>query len=315
MISSIWKTSLRCTHCHDELIESNPGARVTLNCVRCTIDYEVSEGIYQFTNTNEFYEKEGFVSTGTDFSDSWIGRIKRYFARHHYLHDIARHVPAGSKVVEIGCGGGSRFLASRYQLLGVDLSTASTRQAATIYPAVIRADCVRLPLASGSVDAVVSSFILEHFEGESFEQFFAEMARVLRPGGRMVHYFDLENDAPFTRWAKTNDWYQALFIDERGHHCLRSYEIWEQGFARHGFITMGRRFSCKSWLQDLSIWSRLGDHRVAGWPGRFGRFMRMINLRGGRAADVAMCLYQDVIESFQPDSWASKVIWVLEKRS
>jgi ubiquinone/menaquinone biosynthesis C-methylase UbiE len=42
----------------------------------------------------------------------------------------------------------------------------------------------KLPLPNGSVDAVVSSVSAHHWEDR--EKGFAELARVLRPGGRMV---------------------------------------------------------------------------------------------------------------------------------
>ena len=193
-----------------------------------------------------------------------------------------------------------------------NLASQSAAVAASTYGSALRGDCTDLPLADASVDGVVSSFILEHLEGDAFERFFSEMRRILKPGGRMIHYFDLENDAPFTLWAKRQAWYGALFVDERGHHCLRSAQEWEQAFSRAGFATLRRRFSCKTWLQDLSIWSRLADPRVPGWAGLVGRTLRAINRAGNRPADALMCLYQDAVEPACPDSWASKVIWVLQ---
>jgi ubiquinone/menaquinone biosynthesis C-methylase UbiE len=47
-----------------------------------------------------------------------------------------------------------------------------------------RASAERLPLQDGSVDAVVSSVSAHHWENRV--KGFAELARVLRPGGRMV---------------------------------------------------------------------------------------------------------------------------------
>lgn len=45
-------------------------------------------------------------------------------------------------------------------------------------------DALRPPLADGSVDAVVSGFLLRNVDG--LPELFAAMARVLRPGGRLV---------------------------------------------------------------------------------------------------------------------------------
>ncbi len=48
----------------------------------------------------------------------------------------------------------------------------------------VMGDALRPPLANGSVDAVVSGFLLRNVDG--LPQVFAAMARVLRPGGRLV---------------------------------------------------------------------------------------------------------------------------------
>jgi cyclopropane fatty-acyl-phospholipid synthase-like methyltransferase len=271
------------------------------------------DGVIEFAAVDEFYEREGFVSTGRDFGSSPLQRLQLWFARHHYLHDITLAIPAGASVLEIGCGGGSAFLGRRYDMLGVDLSRSSTQSAATAYSSVIRASCVELPVTDSSVDAVVSSFILEHLEGVMFEKFFQEMARIIRPGGHMVHYFDLENDAPFTRWAKKQPWYHRLFVTERGHCSLRHASEWAGQFERHGFRTERQRFSCKTWAQDISIWSRLDDPEVRKVPRLTARAVRRFSHLIGRPSDVVVCVYQDCIERFYPDSWASKVIWVLQK--
>jgi ubiquinone/menaquinone biosynthesis C-methylase UbiE len=43
-----------------------------------------------------------------------------------------------------------------------------------------------LPLADGSVDAVISNYCLHHLGDDAKRQALAEIARVLRPGGRLV---------------------------------------------------------------------------------------------------------------------------------
>lgn len=313
-LNSTWSQKLICLGCRQPLLSDTIPkgmAPASLRCRSCGVEYVCRDGVIEFAAVDEFYEREGFVSTGRDFGSSPLQRLQLWFARHHYLHDITLAIPAGASVLEIGCGGGSAFLGRRYDMLGVDLSRSSIGSAATAYSSVIRASCVELPVTDSSVDAVVSSFILEHLEGVMFEKFFQEMARIIRPGGHMVHYFDLENDAPFTRWAKKQPWYHRLFVTERGHYSLRRAPDWAGQFEQHGFRTERQRFSCKTWAQDESIWGRLADPEVQTIPRIVGHSVRRLSERIGRPLAAAVCLYQDAFEGPFPDSWASKVIWVL----
>lgn len=197
-------------------------------------------------------------------------------------------------------------------MLGVDLSSSSVLRASQVYSMVIKANCVRLPLMDQSVDAVISSFLLEHLECAEFEQFFREMARILRPDGCMVHYLDLEDNSRFTQWAKQQAWYHRLFVVERGHYSLRPIEEWRTCFQKAGFQAEKERYSCKTWIQDPSIWSRLADPAVAQPYRSIGRVSRGLSRVLGPALNVAVDLYQDTVERFYPHSWASKAIWVLK---
>ena len=71
-------------------------------------------------------------------------------------------------------------------LIGVDLVASGLRKAheAVADARLLHADACRLPLADGSVDAVVSANLLEHVPDD--RRALREMARVLRPGGRAV---------------------------------------------------------------------------------------------------------------------------------
>lgn len=96
--------------------------------------------------------------------------------------------PGGPVCVDVGCGTGLHFAAVRasgYTVVGVDFSGDQLRRAASRDPRVVRGDARRLPLASGSVPAVVMTFT--HTDIDDFPAAVAEAARVLRPGGRLVY--------------------------------------------------------------------------------------------------------------------------------
>ncbi len=92
----------------------------------------------------------------------------------------------GSAVLDLGCGTGDLCLdltAARYQAVGVDVSMGMLTHARTAAP-LVQADALLLPLAGASFDAAVSGFTLRNFVALS--PVFAELARVIRPGGRIA---------------------------------------------------------------------------------------------------------------------------------
>jgi len=100
-------------------------------------------------------------------------------------------LPADAAVADIGCSTGYLLedLRKRYpaaRLFGVDLITSGLIKAHASVPSarLIRADACSLPFADNSLDAITSANLLEHLPDD--ERALAELARVLRPGGRGV---------------------------------------------------------------------------------------------------------------------------------
>jgi arsenite methyltransferase len=104
------------------------------------------------------------------------------------------NIPPGGIVLDVGCGPASitaslvRATGPSGLVLGVDLSEAMLARAVRAESgpqiAFLHADAQRLPLREATVDAVVSMAVLQLVPDPAAA--LAEMARVLRPGGRLA---------------------------------------------------------------------------------------------------------------------------------
>jgi SAM-dependent methyltransferase len=89
--------------------------------------------------------------------------------------------------LEIGCGTGvnaARVRGLGWTPVGIDLSAGMLRHARGRLP-VARAAAERLPIADGAVPAVIA--VMVHTDMPAYPAVLAEAARVLRPGGMLVH--------------------------------------------------------------------------------------------------------------------------------
>src|SRR5579875_610697 len=96
-------------------------------------------------------------------------------------------LPPGSSVLDLGCafGFGTKMLARRYRAYGHDLSAGYIERARRSVPATFTvgaADAV--PYPDASFDGILLLDVLEHVPDE--RSVLAEVARLLRPGGRLV---------------------------------------------------------------------------------------------------------------------------------
>jgi len=98
----------------------------------------------------------------------------------------ALRLPPGSLVLDLGCGTGDLCLdltSAGHRAVGADVSRGMLTHARTTVP-LVQADGLFLPLAGSSVDGTVSGFTLRNFV--ALPPVFAELARVIRPGGRIA---------------------------------------------------------------------------------------------------------------------------------
>lgn len=120
---------------------------------------------------------------------------------------LVRRIPMAAPILDLGCGDRRMaeviFGGSGRVLVGIDLSAKEARRARDrgIHRLVVRANLQhRLPLADGQFATVVSNSVFEHVAG--IESVFAEIHRVLRPGGRLVFTVPSEHLNAMLRWPR-----------------------------------------------------------------------------------------------------------------
>jgi len=110
-------------------------------------------------------------------------------------------LPQGSLVADLACGTGDfcRELQKQgLQAIGFDLSFGMLAAARTSAP-LAEADALSLPVPDGSLDGITCGFALRNLV--ELGGFFTELARTVRPGGRIALLEVAEPPNRFLRWG------------------------------------------------------------------------------------------------------------------
>ncbi len=119
---------------------------------------------------------------------------ERHAGYHVFLDEaemslIRPHI-AGKEVLEVGCGTGlilERVARSARRAAGVDLSPGMLEHAKRRGLEVYESNATALPFDDGTFDVAISFKVLAHVQ--DIGQALTEMARVVRPGGRVIAEF------------------------------------------------------------------------------------------------------------------------------
>ncbi|MBM3264249.1 MAG: class I SAM-dependent methyltransferase [candidate division Zixibacteria bacterium] len=131
-----------------------------------------------------------FYKTSAHYHEALQEREAASF-QSEYWRMVQTYLPAGSCVLDLGCGTGyssARLMQAGFDVTAMDislrfLSHAHDRPSGRLHFAV--GDAIELPFANASFDGVSTFCMIEHVV--DIEKAFSEIRRVLRPGGRFVN--------------------------------------------------------------------------------------------------------------------------------
>ena len=145
------------------------------------------------TYASPAYWDRYFTADELDWGETWTGSF------------LPRLRAAGTQsVLELGCGTGNdaaRLARAGLEVVALDFSAEAIRRARRVHGTVgIRfevADIVsRLPFGDGEFDGVMANVALHMFPDAVTRSVFAEVQRVVRPGGLFLFHVNSTDDRP-----------------------------------------------------------------------------------------------------------------------
>jgi SAM-dependent methyltransferase len=188
---------LRCpVHASAELVLAARHDRAVMRCTECGCDYTSHGEVLDFApkSATDVFHTE---------SRQWDGQAEHYEERRAadpvYMAGVQAALAAagpleGLTVLDAGCGTGLLTRALAHASATVAALDASAASLELVRPdaegnriVTVRGDLMHLPFASESFDCVVCANALQQIPGrDNQERVVAELARVTRPGGRVV---------------------------------------------------------------------------------------------------------------------------------
>ena len=144
--------------------------------------------------------RDSYDSAAEAYAEHLCDELDRKPLDRHLLNRFAEELAGRGLVCDIGCGPGhvaAYLSAAGARVLGVDLSPGMIAAASARWPSLdFRAgDMRRLDLPGASLAGAVLFYSIVHFDSGDLPAVFAELRRVLAPGGLALLAFHVSNDA------------------------------------------------------------------------------------------------------------------------
>jgi SAM-dependent methyltransferase len=306
-------------------------------CEPCRRDFPYRRGVLSFVSTDEVFNESPFEheqkhdwTATAQLRDrirhsrllSLINRLRIRISlsgrRDRIFYEELRGGDKQRLILDLGCGGGRHYFADYGRVVGIDPVLELLQISRQIYAEVYHGSALALPFADGSFDYVVSSDVIGHIPAPDKDVLFAEMHRVLRPGGRAVHV--IETDATNRWWEfarQSPELFRKYFVDRPGHIGLERPTQLRERFRKHGFREIRfRRMAASVW--ECGMLAAMFDNEFRTRPGfpwlavaldwLFSR-----NLALSEAANVVLELLAKVDDALSPLDHASGALVVFEK--
>jgi cyclopropane fatty-acyl-phospholipid synthase-like methyltransferase len=145
-------------------------------------------------------EPHELVARGYDRAAEQYARLEGAieWPRMRWLRDLLARLPAGSRVLDLGCGSGipaTQAIAEHHTAVGVDVSARQVELARANVPAAEfrRADILDLEFPPESFDAVVAFYTLDHIPREQLPSLLTRLGHWLRPGGFLLFTAEVDD--------------------------------------------------------------------------------------------------------------------------
>ena len=276
-------TQLVCPDCRTRIVEAAPGWR----CPKCGRQFHYVHGILSFLtdaekfNEGEFEEKQKHAwsdsaqlrqkisqSRFLSFLNRWRIRLSFFGRRDRLFLNEMSGRDKRQLILDLGCGGGRHYFCEYGRVIGVDPVLELLPLAQKLYAEVYHAGGYQLPFADHTFDYVVSSDVLGHIPFDKKDVLFAEMHRVLKPGGRAAHVIETDcNNIWFRQAKKIPGFFEKYYVDLPGHVGLELPTALRNRFLKHGFkqVTFKKLYSNLQPLGDISSIFKNDCARHAAW--------------------------------------------------
>jgi len=128
------------------------------------------------------------VRKGYDIISAKYSLARSRFKNGKELSEFSKLLPAGAKVLDVGCGAGvpvSKYLSRKgFDVTGIDFSHSMVELARKNVPEAefIRADMTKLSFPKESFDGLVALYSIIHVPREKHRKLFRDFHRILKKG-------------------------------------------------------------------------------------------------------------------------------------
>jgi cyclopropane fatty-acyl-phospholipid synthase-like methyltransferase len=163
------------------------------------------------------------------------------------LMPLLARLPAGARVLDLGCGAGmpvASTLATRYRVVGVDLSSGQLALARQQVPSAdfVLGDIGSCAFAPASFDAIVSFYAIFHLPRSEHQPLFARVYEWLKPGGYLLASLAMTDEGNYTEedffgvemyWSNFDmPRYRTMLADA-------SFDLLAEATLTHGYADSG----------------------------------------------------------------------------